>query len=66
LTIATIPALIGSGNFVQARATASKSSSVGNGDEGSDDAFTPPVSEIAVFPLELLGFVEGSTPFTRF
>jgi hypothetical protein len=65
-TIAAIPARIASGNFAQAIATAKKSSSVGIGEEGSGDAFTPPVSEITVFPLETSGFVEGSTPFARF
>jgi len=66
LTIAKIPDFIALGSFGQARATVRKSSSVGNGNEGSGDAFTPPISEIAEFPLEFSGFVEGSTPFTRF
>jgi len=58
--------LIALGSAGHARATAKKSSSAGNGDEGSGDAFTPPVSEIVKFPLEMFGFVEGSTPFARF
>jgi hypothetical protein len=62
LTIAKIPDLIALWRTGHARATAKKSSSVGIGDEGGGDAFTPPVSEIAKFPLEMLGFVEGSTP----
>jgi hypothetical protein len=65
LTIAKIPTLIAFASVGQAKAMAKKSSSVGNGDEGSGDAFTPPDSEIALFPPEFLGFVEGSTPFAR-
>lgn len=65
LTIAKIPDLIALGSVGQANATAKKSSSGGIGDERGGDAFTPPVSEIVVFPLEFLCFVEGSTPFAR-
>jgi hypothetical protein len=64
--IARIPDLMALGRAGQARATAKKSSSSAIGTEIGGDAFTPSVSEIAVFPPYLSGFVEGSTPFTRF